>query len=62
MGTVIPTMKLRLASPGTLIDIGGLDELKNIMDNGDHLLVGAGVIHWILESSEMVASKAPALS
>ena len=28
--SLIPTMKLRLASPGTLIDIGGLSELKNI--------------------------------
>ena len=41
--SLIATMKLRLTSPGTLIDIGGLDELKNIMDNGDHLVVGAGV-------------------
>ena len=49
--SLIPTMKLRLASPGTLIDIGGLDELKNIMGNGDHLVVGAGVTHWMLESS-----------
>ena len=29
---------------------------------GDHLLVGAGVTHWMLEFSEMVASKVPALS
>ena len=49
--SLIRTMKLHLVPPGTLIDIGGLDELKNIMDNGDHLVVGAGVTHWMLESS-----------
>ena len=31
--SLIRTMKLHLVSPETLIDIGGLDELKNIMDN-----------------------------
>ena len=49
--SLIRTMKLHLVSPETLIDIGGLDELKNIMDSGDHLVVGAGVTHWMLESS-----------
>jgi len=60
--SLIPTMKLRLASPGTLIDIGGLSELKNIQDKGDHIAIGSGVTHWMLESSELVSSKAPALS
>jgi len=60
--SMIPTMKLRLASPGTLIDIGGLSELKNIQDKGDHIAIGSGVTHWMLESSELVSSKAPALS
>ena len=60
--SLIPTMKLRLASPETLIDIGGLSELKNIQDKGDHIAIGSGVTHWMLESSELVSSKAPALS
>ena len=60
--SLIPTMKLRLASPGTLIDIGGLSELKNIQDKGDHIAIGSGVTHWMLESSELVSNKAPALS
>ena len=60
--SLIPTMKLRLASPGTLIDIGGLSELKHIKDKGDHLVIGAGVTHWMVQSSELVARKAPALS
>ena len=30
--TLIPTMKQRLASPSTLVDISGIDELKFITD------------------------------
>ncbi len=60
--SLIPTMKLRLATPGTLIDIGGISELKYINDKGDYLAIGSGTTHWEIESSDLVAQKAPALS
>ena len=60
--SLIPTMKLRLANPGTLIDIGGISELKYINDNGDYLAIGAGTTHLMVETSSLVQQKAPALS
>ena len=60
--SLIPTMKLRLATPETLIDIGGISELKYINDKGDYLAIGAGTTHWMVESSSVVQQKAPALS
>ena len=60
--SLIPTMKLRLANPGTLIDIGGISELKYINDKGDYLAIGAGTTHWMGETSSLVQQKAPALS
>ncbi len=60
--SLIPTMKLRLATPETLIDIGGIPELKYINDKGDYLAIGAGTTHWAIESSGLVSQKAPALS
>ena len=60
--SLIPTMKLRLATPESLIDIGGIAELKYINDKGDYLAIGAGTTHWAIESSELVSQKAPALS
>jgi carbon-monoxide dehydrogenase medium subunit len=60
--SLIPTMKLRLATPETLIDIGGIPELKYINDKGDYLAIGAGTTHWSIESSDLVSQKAPALS
>ena len=49
--TLIPTLKLRLASPALLIDIRGIDELKGI-DVGDHVRIGALTTH-----AELLASK-----
>ena len=60
--SLIPTMKLRLATPESLIDIGGIAELKYINDRGDYLAIGAGTTHWAIESSDLVSQKAPALS
>ena len=60
--SLVPTMKLRLATPGTLIDIGGISELKYINDKGDYLAIGARATHWEIESSDLVAQKATALS
>ena len=60
--SLVPTMKLRLATPETLIDIGGILELKYIEDKGDHLAIGSGATHWMVESSSLVQQKAPGLS
>ena len=49
--TLIPTLKLRLASPAQLIDIRGIDELKGI-ELGDHVRIGALTTH-----AELLASK-----
>ena len=60
--SLVPTMKLRLTTPGTLIDIGGISELKYINDKGDYLAIGSGTTHWIIESSDLIQNKAPGLS
>ena len=60
--SLVPTMKLRLATPETLIDNGGILELKYIEDKGDHLTIGSGTTHWMVESSSLVQQKAPGLS
>ncbi len=60
--SLVPAMKLRLATPERLIDLGGIEGLKYINDKGDHIAVGAMATHWMLESSSVVQQKAPALS
>lgn len=39
--SLIPLMKTRLAAPEHLIDLGGLDDLKGIQQEDDHIVIGA---------------------
>ena len=56
--TLIPTLKLRLASPALLIDIRGIDELKGI-DVGDHVRIGALTTHAELLDSKPLRDVLP---
>ena len=38
--SLVPMLKLRVASPDRLVDISGIAELVGIRDAGDHLAVG----------------------
>lgn len=60
--SLLPLMKLRLASPGTLVDIGGLKQLSYIEDKGDHVAVGALTRHHDVQYSQLLASDVPILS
>jgi aerobic carbon-monoxide dehydrogenase medium subunit len=44
--SLLPLLRLRLAYPEVLVDIGGLDELRGVSDGGDHLLIGARTTHY----------------
>ena len=60
--SLLPVMKLRLANPDLVIDIGRLPELDHIDTDGDELVIGAGTRHRTLETSEIVTSGAPLLA
>jgi carbon-monoxide dehydrogenase medium subunit len=57
--SLIPMMKLRLAQPETLIDVGGLTELSGIAVDGDELRIGALVRHAELLASEVAGEHFP---
>ena len=60
--SLLPMMKLRLATPELLIDIGGLDELAGVAIDGADLVVGATTRHADLAASELVRAEAPLLA
>ncbi len=60
--SLIPLMKLRLATPGVLIDIGRVSDLSYIRDQGDHLAIGALTRHHDIEHSALVQEAAPLLA
>ena len=39
--SLLPVLRLRLAAPSLLVDLGGIAELKGIRDDGDGIVVGA---------------------
>ena len=53
--SLLPLMKLRLAQPGVLIDLGRIPELSYIREDGDHIAIGALTRHRDVETSELLA-------
>ena len=60
--SLLPMMKLRLAQPEVLIDIGELAELAGVTADGDELVVGATTRHADLAASELIRAEAPLLA
>jgi carbon-monoxide dehydrogenase medium subunit len=52
--SLIPVMNLRLADPGTLIDIGRVKELKGISKQGGAVRIGALTVHAMIAASKDV--------
>ncbi|MEO7371638.1 MAG: xanthine dehydrogenase family protein subunit M [Ilumatobacteraceae bacterium] len=60
--SLLPLMKLRLAQPSVLIDIGRITDLSYIRDAGDHVAIGALTRHMDIETSAMLAEHVPLLA
>ncbi|MDQ3177709.1 MAG: xanthine dehydrogenase family protein subunit M [Actinomycetota bacterium] len=60
--SLLPLMKLRLAQPSVLIDIGRIRDLSYIEDKGDHVAIGALTRHHDVEHSDVLAEHAPLLA
>ncbi|MCW2720931.1 MAG: aerobic carbon-monoxide dehydrogenase medium subunit [Pseudonocardiales bacterium] len=59
--SLLPVMKLRLAAPEVVIDIGKIAELRYIRVDGDEVAIGAGARHHDLESSSDIGAQVPLL-
>ena len=60
--SLIPLMKLRLASPAVLIDLNGVDSLSGIEEQDGQLRIGAMTRHSALERSELIGSRYPLIA
>lgn len=60
--SLLPMMKLRLAQPSVLIDIGRLSDLSYIRDDGDQIAIGAMTRHMDVETSDVLAQHVPLLA
>ena len=60
--TYIPTLKMRLAAPTTVVDLNGVGGLDGIEVSGDAVTVGAMARHAAVAASAEVAAAIPALA
>ena len=57
--SLIPVLRLRLAAPSTVVDLGGIPDLVGVRDDGDSLVIGAMTSHATVASHELVRQHAP---
>ncbi|HYP25209.1 MAG TPA: xanthine dehydrogenase family protein subunit M [Blastocatellia bacterium] len=59
--SLIPAMKLRLAMPQILVDIGRIKDLSYIREEGGQIRIGAMTTHYQLQSSDRLREICPLL-
>ena len=60
--SLLPLMKLRLATPSVLVDVGRLGELSYIREDGDEIAIGGLTRHHDVEHSEVLKANAGLLA
>ena len=60
--SLLPAMKLRLATPPALIDLGRIPDLDYIRDTGGHVAIGALTPHASVASSDLLRRMSPLLA
>jgi carbon-monoxide dehydrogenase medium subunit len=60
--SLIPAMKLRLASPRYLIDLGSVPGLRGVRVDGESLAIGALTVHADVAASDLVRKRLPGLA
>jgi len=59
--SLIPMMKLRLATPANLIDLAGIADLKGVRSDGNDVVIGAMTTQHELIGSDLLTAKLPIL-
>ncbi|HLR83774.1 MAG TPA: xanthine dehydrogenase family protein subunit M [Nocardioidaceae bacterium] len=56
--SLIPVLRLRMAAPDVLVDLGRVDELSGVRDDGDAIVIGAMTSHHTVANDPLVAENA----
>jgi aerobic carbon-monoxide dehydrogenase medium subunit len=60
--SLIPLLRLRLAAPTALIDVGSVAEMNGVTDDGDALRIGAATTHADVLADPLIAQHAPLIT
>lgn len=60
--SLVPLLKFRLTTPGTLIDIGEIPELRGVRKEGNRIIIGAMTTYRQMLSDPLIAQHLPVLA
>ena len=60
--SLLPVLRLRLNAPEVVIDLGRIDSLRGVRDDGDAIVIGAMTQHSVVGSDPLVAEHAALIS
>ncbi|CUR55611.1 Carbon monoxide dehydrogenase FAD-binding medium chain [metagenome] len=60
--SLLPVLRMRLNAPEMVVDLGKIDSLRGIRDDGDAIVIGAMTIHAEVGSNALVAEHAALIS
>ncbi|HEX8970282.1 xanthine dehydrogenase family protein subunit M [Oryzihumus sp.] len=60
--SLIPVLRLRLAAPATVIDLGRIDALRGVREDGDAIVIGAMTAHHVVAEHPLVREHARLLA
>jgi carbon-monoxide dehydrogenase medium subunit len=60
--SLIPLLRLRMAFPSVLVDVGRIEEMRSVRDDGDRLAIGAAVTHDEVVHNDLDRQHCPAIS
>ncbi|HEY8302893.1 MAG TPA: xanthine dehydrogenase family protein subunit M [Jatrophihabitans sp.] len=60
--SLIPVLRLRLAYPSTIVDVGRIEELRGVRDDGDAIVIGAMTTHDSVMNDALVQQHAPLIA
>ncbi|PRX47182.1 carbon monoxide dehydrogenase medium subunit [Prauserella shujinwangii] len=56
--SLLPVLRMRLAAPTTVVDLGRIPELRGVRDDGDALVIGAMTTHYDVQRDPLLAEHA----
>lgn len=56
--SLLPVLRVRLAEPSTVVDLGKVAELRGVRDDGDAIVIGAMTTHYDVQRDELVRTHA----
>ncbi|WP_433409660.1 FAD binding domain-containing protein [Saccharomonospora azurea] len=60
--SLLPVLRLRMAAPTTLVDLGRISEMRGVRDDGDAIVIGAMTTHHEVVNDPLIADHAELLA